>query len=241
MLPTNVLTLTVEAEGGPFPLSFPVRRVVNAGYVGRDRAAVQAHIDELAREGVPPPASVPVLLPLTSDSVTTAERIEVLGPDSSGEIEYVLLVGADEEVFVAVGSDHTDRALERTDLGKSKQICKNVISRRAWRFAEVRGHWDDLVLSSWVRTPEMVEEALYQQGPLSAILSAGDLLELVSSRINDGLREGLVIFSGTVPLLGGRFVCGDYFRGELLDSRTERRLGLAYHVERLAYLDEQPA
>lgn len=237
MQSTNLLTLTAEAEGESIPLSFAVRRVVNAGYVGRDRVAVQAHIDELSREGVPPPGSVPVLFPLSCDSVTTAERIEVIGPDTSGEIEYVLLVGADDEVYVAVGSDHTDRALERTDLGKSKQICKNVVSRRVWRYADVRDHWDELVLSSWVRTQEAQDEALYQQASLSTILPADELLKLVSARIADRQRDGLVIFSGTIPLLGGRFLFGGEFRGELFDPRREARLQVMYHVARLGYLD----
>ena len=46
-------------------------------------------------------------------------------------VEYVLFVGEDD-ILVGVGSDHTDRVLERTSLAKSKQICKNVVSSRVW-------------------------------------------------------------------------------------------------------------
>src|SRR5262245_41307430 len=104
----NILSLTVRAEGRTVPLAFPVRRVINAGYVGRDQDAVRVHIEELRREGVPPPAAVPMLFPLPSDSVTTANRIEVGGGETSGEVEYALLLAGDA-VYVGVGSDHTDR------------------------------------------------------------------------------------------------------------------------------------
>ena len=115
MIHSNTLALTVETEGRPVLLRFPVRRVVNAGYVGRDRAVVEAHIEEMRHLGIPAPTSVPVFFALTSDNVTTADEIEVIGPGTSGEVEYVLLLHEDE-VFVGVGSDHTDRALEGASI-----------------------------------------------------------------------------------------------------------------------------
>jgi hypothetical protein len=235
MTPTNVLSLTLDADGRSVPIRFPVRRVVNAGYVGRDREAVRAHIEELRHEGIPSPATVPVLFPLTADSVTTADEVEVLGGSTSGEVEYVLLM-SEGEVFVGVGSDHTDRALERQSMAKAKQICKDVMSGRVWRYRELEDRWDDLVLRSWVRSPETGEEVLYQEGRLGTIYSAEDLIELVRSRIRDRQCEGLVIFSGTVPLLDGRFVASDLFRGELHDPRTGRCLVCSYRPVPLRYL-----
>src|SRR5262245_60468650 len=98
------LNLTLHADGGQTPLAVAVRRMVNAGYVGRNQDAVRAHVEELAREGVPPPSAVPVLFPVMLDKLTTAERIEVIGPHTSGEAEYVLLL-VNGEVYVGVGSD----------------------------------------------------------------------------------------------------------------------------------------
>ena len=106
-MPTNTLTLALHADERVTPLIFTVRRMVNAGYVGRNREAVQAHIDEMLREGIPAPASVPMLFPMPVDNVTTAASIEVFGEQTSGEIEFVLLLAGDE-MYVAVGSDHTD-------------------------------------------------------------------------------------------------------------------------------------
>src|SRR5262249_18271568 len=148
--PMNTLTLTVLAEDRSTPLRFVVRRVVNAGYVGRDQAAVRAHIDELAREGIPPPRPVPDFFLVGADRLTTKDQIEVLGKETSGEVEYVLLLDQGE-VYVGVGSDHTDRALEQHSLTRSKQICSNVLSSQVWRYRDVKDRWDDLLLQSWVQ------------------------------------------------------------------------------------------
>jgi len=227
----NTLPLTLVAEGRCRPLEFTVRRLLNAGYVGRDHQAVQAHIDELSLEGIPPPSAVPVLFRLASDNITTAERIEVLGGETSGEIEYVLLAQKDE-LLVGVGSDHTDRALEKHDLAKSKQICKNVVSRQVWRYQDVKDHWDELTLASWVRQADDAGEVLYQKTALSAILPPEELLGLVRSRLGND-SEGLVIFSGTIPVISGRLVFASHFRGELRDPRTGQSLTVAYQAARL--------
>lgn len=233
----NTLDLTLQDATGSTPLSFAVRRVINAGYVGRDQQAVRAHIEELAREGIPPPRSVPMLFPFLSSNLTTADCIEVIGGDTSGEVEYVLLLHQGE-VFVGVGSDHTDRALERNDLIKSKQVCANVLSRDVWSYEDVRSHWDELELRSWVRASATDPEVLYQEARLGTILSAEALLELVRSRLRDGIEEGLVIFSGTVPLRTGQTIYGQSFRGELYNPQSGRRLSCGYRVEQHNYLQD---
>lgn len=230
----NNLSLIVETPAGRMPLRFEVRRLVNAGYVARDRQALLAHIEELAREGVPPPSAVPMIFSLTSDNLVQSDQIEVLGGKTSGEAEYVLLVQGDE-VYVGVGSDHTDRALEGYDLPKSKQICKNVLGGRVWRYRDVADHWDQLVLQSWVRGDDGPEVA-YQRQSLAAIIPAAELLDLVQSRLADRQSDGLVIFSGTIPVLGGHLNHGAHFRCELFDPLTERRLGCAYQARRVDYL-----
>jgi hypothetical protein len=235
LTPPNLLALTIESGGRSTPCEFPIRRLVNAGYVGRNQEAVQAHIDELRHEGIPPPPSIPALFPLSADNVTTADQIEVVGGGTSGEAEYVLFL-LEGEVLVGVGSDHTDRILERTSLGKSKQICKNIVSRHVWRLADVKDRWDDLVLRSWVRAPETGREVLYQEGALRTILAADDLIALVRSRLKDGQEDGLVIFSGTVPVLGGKILPGDEFRAALDDPRSGRSLGCSYRIVPLQYL-----
>ena len=88
-----------------------VRQLVIAGWTGRDAAAVEAHIRELEEIGVPRPASVPTFYRAAAALLTTEAAIQVLGRDSSGEVEPVLLA-VDGELWIGVGSDHTDRAAE---------------------------------------------------------------------------------------------------------------------------------
>ncbi len=230
----NTLDLKIETDELMLPLSFPVWQMINAGFAGRNRAAIDAHIEEMRREGILAPTSVPALYPLTADNVTTAERIEVLGSDTSGEAEFVLLVQSPEEIFVAAGSDHTDRLLERQSIEKSKQICKNVVSQKVWRLRDVERDWDNLVLQSWVRRGG--NEVLYQKATLGTILPPRQLLDFVWSRMKSPCQEGLVVFSGTIPMLGGKFIGGDRFRVELQNPRTGQSLECAYECSVLDVL-----
>lgn len=209
--------------------------MVNAGYVGRDQAAVRAHIEELRREGIGAPARVPMLFPVLSHNITVENRIEVVGGATSGEVEYVLLFDRGE-LFVGVGSDHTDRDLERSSIVKSKQICRNVLSPTVWPYEQVKAQWDALELRSWVRRSDGDEEVLYQEAPLRSILSPTEMVDLVRSRVEEREADGLVIYSGTIPILGGEIICGDSFRAELLDPRTGRRLACNYKVVRLDFV-----
>lgn len=219
------------------PFQFKVKRMVNAGYVGRDSEAVKAHIEELKREGIPPPPSVPLLFPVLTNNITVSDQIEVVGERTSGEVEYVLLLGR-ENIFVGVGSDHTDRDLESKSITKSKQICMNVLSPNVWDYHEAKGHWDNLLIQSWVKAEGSDEEILYQKASLGTIITAEEIIKLVESKLVDGQLEGLVIFSGTVPILNHEFIYGSYFRCELIDSMLYRRLVCEYKIRKLDYLKD---
>ena len=232
----KMLELKLMSQDRSIPLQFPVRRMVNAGYVGRDLQAVKAHIEELHREGIPPPSSVPIFFPVLSHNITTAKQIEVVGARTSGEAEFVLLLGG-ENILVGVGSDHTDRDLERYSIVKSKQVCQNVLSSEVWRYEEVESGWDDLLIQSWTKPTEAEDWILYQKAVLSTIISAADLMDRVKSKLIDGQADGLVIFSGTIPMLTCQIIYGSSFRAELIDSRLGRRLTCEYKVLRLDYLE----
>lgn len=233
----KVLDLELITESGSRGLSFPVKRMINAGYVGRDRESVQAHIDELRRQGVPPPPTVPLFLPVLSHNVTTEGTIEVIGDQTSGEAEFVLLLDGDD-CFVGVGSDHTDRAVEAYSIVTSKQICSNVISRQVWRYEDVESFWDDLSIRSWVRPSKDREPVLYQDARLGSILSPEQLIEMVKSTVHDGSVDGCVLYSGTVPVLTEEVIYGHDFLVELLDPRRDRKLTSYYRVSRLTYITD---
>lgn len=216
-------------------IQFKVERMINAGYVGRNRQAVVDHIEELSKEGVPPPPSVPMIFPVLCHNITTADKIEVVGGKTSGEVEFVLLLNS-RGVFVAVGSDHTDRDIERHSIIKSKQVCPNLISKQVWNYDDVKSGWDDLILQSKVTKADGDEAILYQKAPLESIISAAELMELVKSKMIDGMVDGLVIFSGTLPVLTDEIIYGSHFRCELIDQRIDRVLACDYQINILDYL-----
>jgi hypothetical protein len=231
----NCLQLEIRRPSGNSAFAFEVKRVVNAGYVGRDEAAVRRHIAELLHQGVAEPPSVPMLFPVLASNVTTTEEIETIELRTSGEVEFVLLLHGGT-IRVGIGSDHTDRRLEAVDMIKSKQACPNVLGRTVWDFDEVRNHWDELILQSWVRVDAAQGWSAYQDAPVASILSASQLMELVRSRVSDGRMDGMVIFSGTVPTLDGKVVYGSGFRCALVDPVLNRSLECSYSIKHLDYI-----
>src|ERR1700742_278071 len=98
-----------------------IKSPVVAGWTGRDTAAVEKHIRELEAIGVKRPKSTPIFYRNAASLLSTADTIEVLGEHSSGEIEFVLhAIGG--ELFIGVGSDHTDRKAETLNVSLSKQM-----------------------------------------------------------------------------------------------------------------------
>ena len=231
----KTLDLEVVSGNRSETIQFKVERMINAGYVGRDRQAVVDHIEELRKEGVPPPPSVPMIFPVLCHNITTADKIEVVGRKTSGEVEFALLLNSGG-IFVAVGSDHTDRDIERHSIIKSKQVCPNVISKQVWNYDDVKSGWDDLILQSKVTKADGDEAILYQKALLESIISATELMELVKSKIIDGIVDGLVIFSGTLPVLTDKIIYGSHFRSELIDRRIDRVLACEYQINILDYL-----
>jgi hypothetical protein len=225
--------LTLERKDRREPLAFTYTRMVNAGYVGRNQDEVRRHINELAEKGIPGPKKVPTLYPVIPRTLLTDSEIEVYGDETCGEVEYVLLIENPDTMYVGVGSDHTDRHLEGTDIPRAKQICPNIISRRIWPLAEVMDHWDDLAIEA--RVVKKGKEILYQQGLLALIMDPKALMEFVASKVPPPL-EDLIIYSGTLGSLTGEFVFGEEFSAKLTDPKLGRSLDLRYKVLPMQYM-----
>ncbi len=212
-----MLTLTLHEDGGLHIAAVPIRNLVIAGWTGRDAAKVQAHIDELAALGVQPPAHVPVFYRVAAARLTTAPAIEVTGGESSGEVEFVLFNHGDR-LWVTVGSDHTDRAVETYGITVSKQMCDKPIGQEAWPLLDVAGHWDRLVLRAYA------DGVLYQEGSVAEMRPPGDLIDAYG-----GLPPGTAMFGGTMPVIGGLRPAAR-FEMELEDPILGRRLRHGYDV-----------
>ncbi len=215
------------------PFEFQVKRMVNGGYVGRNQEEVRRHIKELAKKGIPGPSSTPTLYPVSRRALTQAPSIEVFGEETSGEAEFVLLMENEKQIYVGVGSDHTDRKLEMFDIAWSKNICPNVISKELWSFDDVLPHWDEIALRSWVTWAG--KRSLYQETTLRSILPPKELISFVRSRVR-GELDHVVIFSGTIGLLKGEFIFGEKFEVELEDPVSGDRLSASYEVAPLNFM-----
>ena len=223
------MSMFVEAGSGQ-PLPAEINGVVLAGYTGRDQESVRRHIEELADHGVPVPERVPSFYSVTPGLVVTADSIDVLGSETSGEAEFVLF-RSNGELYVAAGSDHTDRALERDSVTYAKQVCPKVVSREAWRYAEVEAGWDRVELRAFAGE----DRRIYQEGSAADLLDPEEILGRVEARTGHGL-DGVLVFSGTLGL-AGELSFADRFEVELRDQATGNRLGVQYRINVIDPLD----
>jgi hypothetical protein len=194
-----------------------IDELVIAGWTGRDEQALRKHIKELEEIGVKPPKSTPIFYRVAANLFCHATEIQVSGPDTSGEAEFVLIQSAGG-MQVAVGSDHTDRKAETIGVSLSKQLCAKPVSPASWRYDEVKPHWENLILRSWS------DGELYQEGPVSAMRTPEDLLGRYA------LKPGWAMFCGTLAAKGG-IRPAKRFRMELEDPVLKRKLSHEYAIK----------
>jgi len=219
----------VDASGDT-RLSVEISELVVAGWAGRDRAAVDHHIQELAELGVAPPKTVPLYYRVGENNLTQSARIQVLGEASSGEVEC-LLFASGGSLYVTVASDHTDRELESYGVAQSKQICPKPIASTAWRFEDVADHWDELVIRSWIE--EDGQRTLYQEGTLASLLPPDELIAKFNPAARSvQLPDGMGMICGTVAVIG-RIRPAAVFEMELYDPRLNRAITHGYAVNTL--------
>ena len=172
------LTFNVDDKGALTPLTLAIDQAVIAGWTGRDPVARDKHIAELEAIGIARPATTPIYYRCSARRITQADRIEVSGENSSGEVEFVL-IGWQGRTFVGCGSDHTDRKVESYSVTVSKQMCDKPIGSTLWELEDVIGHWDRMILRSWATIDGAL--VLYQEGTLDAMLPVKDLSTAASA------------------------------------------------------------
>jgi hypothetical protein len=201
--------------------------LIVAGWAGRDAHAIEHHIEELAAIGVPRPSSVPLFYRIGTGQLSQTTQLQVLGPDTSGEVEPVVVALADG-LWVTVGSDHTDRKAESAGVALSKQLCSKVVGTGLWRYDDVAKHWDSLILRAWATIDG--KKVLYQEGAVSGLRSPADLMQRYSNAAT--LPPGSLMFGGTIGAIGG-IRPGTRFEMELEDPLLQRKLTHAYDIEAL--------
>ncbi|CAM3708349.1 Protein of uncharacterised function (DUF2848) [Bordetella pertussis] len=69
------IAFQVQADGATRTVETEIRNLVVAGWAGRDRAAIEHHIEELAELGVPRPSSVPLYYRIAENQLSQAGRV----------------------------------------------------------------------------------------------------------------------------------------------------------------------
>jgi Protein of unknown function (DUF2848) len=220
-----MLAFERHSADGSDEATFNCERLILAGWSARDEAAVRAHMAELAEHGVPPPSTFPLFYRVGASLVSQTDRLEVLGPQTSGEVEYVI-VAMDDGLWITVGSDQTDRKAEAHGVALSKQLAGKVLARTLWRLDDLRDRWDSLLLRAHVTIGG--ERVLYQEGALALMRTPDDLIRSYGKP----LAPGTVMMSGTLNAIGG-IRPASRFEMQLEDPATGRSITHAYDVAEL--------
>jgi hypothetical protein len=178
-----------------------IRRAFNIGFTIRDAAKMQAHLDEVAKEGVPMPrvGVPPIVFPLSPWAVTQDEEVPVQYARTSGEVEIVTIVDGDD-VLVSVGSDHTDRELETIDIPWSKQACPSIVARSAWRWQDVADTWDQVEIGSEIGLdPARLHP--YQRANVREFMSPPEMTAGLRAKLRSQPAGPFAFWSGTVVSL----------------------------------------
>src|ERR1043165_5665177 len=207
-------------DGRTDQISMTPQALIVAGWTGRDEAALNHPIEELAAIGVPRPSSVPVFYRNSATNVVQTDRLAVLGTDTSGEVEPVI-VALNDGLWIGLGSDHTDRKAETMGIALSKQLCGKVMGGALWKFEDVAPHWDRIVIRSYATIDGV--RVLYQEGPLALMRDPVDLM----TRYGLAFVAGTIVMCGTIGAKGGIRPAAR-FEMELEDPVLNRGMAHAY-------------
>lgn len=228
------MMFTLETRDGESAFELNYERVFAIGYAGRDMAKTMEHIKELERDlGVPAPKKIPTIFQCGNYVLTQEKDLVFVGERTCGEVEYVIIV-KEGQIYIGLGSDHTDRELEADNVPKAKQVCAKPICSKIWDYEEMKDHWDSIKLRSWQTVDG--KEIVYQSGSLADILPVEKILDELNSRV--GGIDNCVIYSGTVPVSDG-FHYGTNFRYEMDDETLGRKLTSDYNVIAISDKEER--
>lgn len=227
---TQTIPVTLWNKNARQDATVAVQQAIIAGWTGRDPVALENHIRELEALGVKRPASTPIFYRVAAARVTTADAIQTSGTASSGEVEFILAQWQGK-LWVGVGSDHTDRDVETYNVTVSKQMCEKPVAPEFWSFDEVAGHWDALVLRSFI--DEDGKNTLYQEGAVAGMLDPARLIKGYNGA--DRLDEGSLMFCGTFAAKGG-IRPSPRFDFEIEDPVLARVIRHSYALETLPVL-----
>lgn len=202
--------------------------LIVAGWSGRNADDINEHIEELRALGVKPPSQTPLFYRMATSLLTTASRLQVLGNDTSGEAE-ILLLGTESGTCVGLASDHTDRNAEAWSVVHSKQLCPKPAAATLWRLDDVLDHWDSLRIEAHAVING--ERVAYQSGTVDNLLAPAALLGKFGLD-EVALQPGQAMLCGTLPAIGG-VRPAERFEMALVDPVLDRHIEHTYDIHPL--------
>ena len=188
----------------PFSKSVGVRCVGCSRHASRDTNSTNEELDEIRRKGYQVHGAVDICF-RSRYLITNEDIIEVQGPHSSGEVEFVAM-STGRNIYISVGSDHNDRSLNELwtashgkvyDTAKSKQMVPAVVAKDAWPYEDVKDHWDEITLRSSVTVSG--KRIRYQEFRLAVLLDLESYLTN-HSWVN---KDGSIILGGSSGNVSG--------------------------------------
>jgi hypothetical protein len=221
------LQFSFEDSNGSFEEEVNVRRAIIAGWTSSNSEAVEKHIQELEELGVQRPDHTPCFYPVSASRLTTEPLIQVIDTESSGEVEFVLLM-RQGELWLGLGSDHTDRKVETYDVVVSKQLCDKPIANNLWRFSDIESHWEELLMKAYIFKDG--ERTLYQEGSVTEMINPLELIKKYEDTAKTSFAENDIMYGGTFPTIGG-IQYSPSFEFEITDPILDRVISHKYQME----------
>jgi hypothetical protein len=180
-------------------------------------------------------ANFPRIYRVSTNAVTQARQIEVVGTGTSGDIVPVI-VAMKDGLWLTVGSDHVDRVAESYSVALAKQLCPLVLADQAWRFDEVNAHLDQIALKSWIVEIGVLSTRVpYQAGSLATVDSINTVVQaLALEQQLATLRVGTVLSCGSIGEQGQRFGAvrgAKTFVIQMIDAVLNRTIEHRYDIE----------
>ncbi len=216
------------SDGGGTMRQVDIDTLIVAGWAGKDKATLQAHIAELEEQGIKTPQEIPHFYRIGPNLLTQASSINVVGKGSTGEVE-AFAVHLDDGLWVGLGSDHTDRKVESISVSLSKQVCPKPVGTTLWKFDDIADHWNQLIVRSFVVNNG--RRQTYQEGPLVQNRDLSELILLYRKR-GGTFSAGTAMFCGTLPAKI-KLTFFDQFELELYDPVLDRSISHCYAIHPL--------
>lgn len=246
-----VLNFTVHTkEYGKIPLTLQVDNMFGGGRSARHKTHFKDHMDDLTKFGIPQDPyemDAPVAFLTPPITATTSHKLLQYENATCGEVEPILLIDDQKNIYLTVGSEHLDRHMERGYKLKCKLFAQRVIAPDAWLYEDVKDHWDDLILRYYAYPdggpgayvyPTKAERVLGQEGECGQNYPPEPYLERLKRQTGVEDPRNSAIFLGTIPWLtklrdGGKgpFLFAPAYEIEIEDPVLKRTIRHHYEVE----------